>query len=174
MANIPGLGLRAGNFGGFGGLSGTDAPGTGGFLSALPGLLTAAAPIVSSFFPRQQPAAAPMARPVTTQPTIAQAGMGGGLIGQLGSALGVGSAGTGVVPVDVGLLDFTGESASIFFRPTQAGFSARSLIPVEDPRGGITYFRHVGKPMLFRGDITNMRRTGRILAKAASKSRRRR
>jgi len=58
------------------------------------------------------------------------------------------------------------------FKQTYSGVRANSIVMVRNPvTGSPTFFRHVGKPILFSGDFATARRVDRI-AKKAKKSRR--
>lgn len=58
-----------------------------------------------------------------------------------------------------------------FFQPTMAGLRARRGIEVRNPlTGRIAFFRNMGRPMLFSGDLAACRRVSRV----ASRARRRR
>ncbi len=92
---------------------------------------------------------------------------GGAQIAGLGGALGpllrqlpglVGGAAVG------GFVAGAGGDLQLF-RPTMAGARAIPLVMTPNPiTGAPTFFRHVGRPILFSGDVATVRRVRKIAA----------
>lgn len=67
-----------------------------------------------------------------------------------------------------------------FYRASGRGYSPIRLLPVQTPSGGISYWRHVGRPIAFSGDRGLSRRLAKVArqlggaTRARPKSRRRR
>jgi hypothetical protein len=93
--------------------------------------------------------------------------------GALGGLLGGGESSGGViVPSTPGIFaggpgDLLRTSYSNFFRQgSSARLTARRLLPVSNPTNGtVHYWRHVGTPVLFSGDLSHRKRLGKIARK---------
>lgn len=104
---------------------------------------------------------------------IQQAGLGGavlgGIIGGLGTeALGLFGSGGSNLP------SLPGVAPGGIFRVTQPGLRARALFHITNPStGNEVWYRNVGRPILFSGDLRTCKRVGKIARMAARSSRKR-
>lgn len=104
---------------------------------------------------------------IYTPPYQQTAADGSALIPQVGQAIGqylIGSTAPG------GII-----SAPQVFAPTAAGYRAKRFFATANPQTGtLSWFRNVGRPILFSGDLTACKRVNKVAARARRASPRRR
>lgn len=108
--------------------------------------------------------------------TVPAAGGGLGSLGGLGGLLGGGgmiAGAAGLLPnLLPGGLEEVGSGTGLFgldmFEPTKSGQRARKVLRATNPStGNDTYWRHVGAPMLFRGDLRVAKLVNKVAQRAA-------
>ena len=100
---------------------------------------------------------------------------GGALIAPLLGQLGRGALAGAGIGAGMSLFGGGGEESALaelpfggrIFRPTAAGIRARSLVEVVNPiTGKKSWYRNVGRPILFSGDLRACKRVRKIAGRA--------